>query len=38
VKGKIQVIVPFHNKDLKTGTLRNIIKATGLTNEEFKKI
>lgn len=32
------VIVPFHNKDLKRGTLRNIIKQSGLTLEEFIKL
>lgn len=32
-----QIIVPYHNKDLKKGTLLNIIKGTGLTVEEFKK-
>lgn len=37
VKGELQVIVPFHNKDLKKGTLYNIVKGTGLTVEEFKK-
>jgi predicted RNA binding protein YcfA (HicA-like mRNA interferase family) len=31
-----QVVVPYHNKDLKKGTLLNIIKGTGLTVEEFK--
>jgi predicted RNA binding protein YcfA (HicA-like mRNA interferase family) len=28
-------IVPFHNRDLRTGTLREIIKQAGLTEEEF---
>jgi len=37
VKDKYQVIVPFHNRELKKGTLRNIIKGTGLTVDEFKK-
>jgi len=32
-----QVVVPYHNKDLKKGTLLNIIKGTGLTVEEFKQ-
>lgn len=29
------VIVPWHNRDLKRGTLGSIIKGTGLTTEEF---
>ena len=37
VKGEAQITVPFHNKDLKTGTLHNIAKATGLTIEDFRK-
>lgn len=27
--------VPWHNRDLKTGTLHGIIKRSGLTEEEF---
>lgn len=37
-KPAIQVIVPFHNRDLKRGTLQSIIKQAGLTNEEFLKL
>ncbi len=37
VKDEYQVVVPFHNRELKKGTLRNIIKGTGLTVDEFKK-
>ena len=37
VKDEFQVIVPYHNKDLKKGTLNNIIKGIGLSIEEFKK-
>jgi predicted RNA binding protein YcfA (HicA-like mRNA interferase family) len=29
------VPVPLHNRDLKRGTLHNIIKQAGLTEEEF---
>ncbi len=29
------VIVPYHNKGLRKGTLRQIIKQCGLTVEEF---
>ncbi|MDA8082209.1 MAG: type II toxin-antitoxin system HicA family toxin [Nitrospiraceae bacterium] len=35
VKGDRQVIVPYHSKDLKKGTLYQIIKGTGLSIEEF---
>ncbi|PIP17269.1 MAG: hypothetical protein COX44_00775 [Candidatus Portnoybacteria bacterium CG23_combo_of_CG06-09_8_20_14_all_37_13] len=32
------VVVAYHNKDLKKGTIRNIIKQAGLTIEEFNKL
>ncbi len=35
VKSHLLVVVPEHNRDLKKGTLLNIIKGTGLTVEEF---
>lgn len=31
-------IVPFHSRDLKSGTLRAIIKQAGFTEEEFLKL
>ena len=34
----VRVTVPFHNRDLKRGTLQSIVKQTGLTNEEFLKL
>ena len=34
-KDGLRVTVPYHNKDLKTGTLRSIIGQAGLTVEEF---
>lgn len=34
-RGNTLVVIPFHRRDLKPGTLRAIIKATGLTPEEF---
>jgi len=37
LKENLKVIIPWHNKDLKKGTLRHIIKQTGLTLEEFLK-
>ena len=30
--------IPFHNKDLKKGTLHGIIKRTGLSEEEFLEL
>ena len=35
VKGSKMVVVPMHNKDLKKPTQNNIIKGTGLSQEEF---
>lgn len=29
------VVVPFHNKDIKVGTMPSIIKQSGLTVKEF---
>ena len=37
VKDNFLVVVPEHSKDLKKGTLINIIKGTGLSAEEFFK-
>lgn len=34
-KGNINLIIPFHNRDLKPGTLHDIISQSGLTVEEF---
>jgi predicted RNA binding protein YcfA (HicA-like mRNA interferase family) len=34
-KGNTNIIIPYHNKDLKPGTLHDIIKQSGLTIEEF---
>ena len=38
VKGDLQVVVPQHNRDMKKGTLRRIIKDLGLSVEEFKSL
>jgi len=38
VKGNRGITIPFHNRDLKKGTLRHIIKQAGLTVEEFLKL
>jgi predicted RNA binding protein YcfA (HicA-like mRNA interferase family) len=34
-KGSRGVIIAFHRRDLKRGTLHSIIKQTGLTVDEF---
>ena len=34
-KPTLRVTVPFHNGDLKRGTLQSIVKQAGFTNEEF---
>lgn len=34
-KGKLRVTVPMHKKPLKKGTLRNIIRQSGMSPEEF---
>jgi predicted RNA binding protein YcfA (HicA-like mRNA interferase family) len=34
-KEKFRVTVPYHNKDLKPGTLSSIIEQAGLTVKEF---
>jgi predicted RNA binding protein YcfA (HicA-like mRNA interferase family) len=34
----LRVTVPFHNRDLKRGTLQSIVKQAGFTNEEFLKL
>jgi predicted RNA binding protein YcfA (HicA-like mRNA interferase family) len=35
VNDDTRVIIPFHNKDLKLGTLMNIIKQANLTKKGF---
>ena len=37
-KDGLRVTVPYHNKDLKPGTLASIIEQAGLTVEEFKEL
>jgi len=37
-RGNTGVIIPFHNKDLKKGTLRHIIKQAGFITREFLKL
>jgi len=38
VKGDIGVTLPWHSKDMRLGTLRHIIKQSGLTVEEFQRL
>jgi len=37
-KPTLRVTVPFHNRDLKRGTLQSIVKQAGFANEEFLKL
>jgi predicted RNA binding protein YcfA (HicA-like mRNA interferase family) len=32
---RLRVVIPMHNKDLKTGTLHGLIEDPGLTRDEF---
>jgi predicted RNA binding protein YcfA (HicA-like mRNA interferase family) len=34
----LRVTIPFHNRDLKRGTLQSIVRQAGFTNEEFLKL
>ena len=34
-KATLRVTVPFHNRDLKRGTVQSIVKQAGYTNEEL---
>lgn len=35
IKDNLGVTVPYHNKDLKIGTLRHIIEQSGLETQQF---
>ena len=37
-KDNIGITIPWHNTDLKKGTLRNIIKQAGLTTKDFLEL
>lgn len=37
-KGSLRVTVPFHNKDLKPGTLKSILRQAGIINDELENI
>ncbi len=32
------IVIPFHNKDLRKGTLKSIIQQSGLTVDEFLEL
>lgn len=34
-KGNLRVTIPYHNKDLKSGTLRSILRQAGIKKEEI---
>lgn len=38
VKGNVGVTIPWHTKDLRKGTLRQIIRQAGLTPDEFVRL
>ena len=37
-KSRMRVTLPWHNKDLKRGTLRSIIQQAGYTTDEFAEL
>ncbi len=37
-KDNITLVIPRHNKDIKRGTLSNIVRSLGLTMEEFMRL
>jgi predicted RNA binding protein YcfA (HicA-like mRNA interferase family) len=38
IKGSIGVTIPWHAKDLRKGTVRQIIRQAGLTPDEFVRL
>lgn len=34
-KGQLRVTIPYHNKDLKLGTLQSILRQSGIKKEEL---
>lgn len=38
IKGNIAITVAYHSKDLKKGTLSQIIKSSGLSQKDFLKL
>lgn len=37
-KNNRRVTIPFHNKDLKKGTLKSILRQAGTSAEEFNRL
>jgi predicted RNA binding protein YcfA (HicA-like mRNA interferase family) len=37
-ESRLPVSVPFHNRDLKKGTLHHIVRSTGLSIDEFLRL
>ena len=35
---QVLISVPYHNKDLKRGTLRAILRQAGITTEELRRL
>jgi len=35
VKEEMGIVIPCHNRDLRKGTLRNIVRQSGMTLKEF---
>jgi len=38
IRERLRVVIPFHNRDLKRGTLASIIAQAGLSVEEFVEL
>jgi len=38
IKNKICIVLPWHNRDMKIGTIKSIIKQSSLTAQEFLKL
>ncbi len=38
IKSKICITLPWHNKDMKIGTVKSIIKQSNLTTQEFLEL
>ena len=38
IKDRVGVVLPWHNKELKRGTIRHIIKQSGLTKKGFSEL
>ena len=35
IKEEMGIVIPYHNKDLKKGTLKNIIRQSGIKLKDF---